>query len=505
MLRLCVVSLDLSPGTVLDARYQIAGVLGSGGMGKVVAARHLELKREVAIKVLHAEIAKNPEAVARFMREARAAAAMRSDKVGQVLDVARLPDGTPYMVMDLLEGADLDRLIKSDGPLPQRTAVDYLLQACEGLAEAHGLNMVHRDLKPSNLFLTRSPNGLPLIKVLDFGIAKAHFADADVSLTTTDVMVGSPTYVSPEQVRSSAGVDPRSDIWSLGVTLYELLSNELPFPGESVGAVLSAIAADPPTPLPQLAPGVSFELWCVIEKCLQKDPHQRYQNLRELAQALAPFASNEGRRCVDSIERFFQRSAPPHVAAAGDRIKVQAGAATVEGHAATMASDGGLKRSRRWQVAASIGSLPLIAGTVALIWAWQSDGPEVAESSAAEPAGAASYAPGVGAHPTTTTITPPAVSNAQDAPGKAVTPPTDAGASDKPTARTDDTAAQDTTPAPTPAASTQDPQPATPPRAAPRNPSPSPKPRANTPAPGPAPPERPPPKHDVGAAIDSRK
>src|SRR5690606_14665782 len=140
---------------------------------------------------------------------------------------------------------------------------------CEGLAEAHGLGMVHRDLKPSNLFLTRSPNGLPLIKVLDFGIAKAHFADADVSLTSTDVMLGSPTYVSPEQVRSSAKVDPRSDIWSLGVTLYELLSDELPFPGDSVGAVLSGIAADPPIALPEIAPGVSFELWCVIERCLQ--------------------------------------------------------------------------------------------------------------------------------------------------------------------------------------------------------------------------------------------
>jgi serine/threonine-protein kinase len=362
------VSVDLHPGAVLDGRYRIEGVLGSGGMGQVVAAEHLELKHKVAIKVLHAEISKNAEAVARFMREARATARLRGDKVGRVLDVARLTDGTPYMAMELLEGVDLGRLLHSSGPLQQQTAVDYILQACEALAEAHRLGMVHRDLKPSNLFLTQSPNGLPLIKILDFGIAKATISEGDAALTNTNVMVGSPTYVSPEQMRSAANVDTRSDIWSLGVTLYELLAGSVPFPGNSVGAVLSAIAADPPVPLQRAS--VAPELAQVVLRCLEKDPNLRFANLRELAGALGSFASAEGKRSVALVERFFAEDKPASLhSVASDSLRVHAGGSTIDGNAATVASDPGLAKPRRRSTMPYVAGGALVIGSAGLaLW-----------------------------------------------------------------------------------------------------------------------------------------
>ena len=226
------------PGDVLAGKYRVERVLGSGGMGVVVAAMHLTLQERVALKFLLPEGAKKEETVTRFLREARAAAKIKSEHVARVSDVGTLESGAPYLVMEYLDGSDLSALLRRDGPLPPRDAVEYVLQACEALAEAHAVGIVHRDLKPANLFLARHAGGAPRIKVLDFGISKLTARDPsmppdDPSMTRTRAWLGSPLYMSPEQMRSARDVDTRTDIWALGVILYELLSGKPPFDGET--------------------------------------------------------------------------------------------------------------------------------------------------------------------------------------------------------------------------------------------------------------------------------
>ncbi len=211
----------ISAGTVLLQKYEISRVIGQGGMGMVALARHLQLQQPVAIKLLLPEVLDKDLVVQRFLREAQASVRLRSEHVCRVLDVGQLDNGAPYMVMEYLDGTDLDGLLRQKGPLAYGEAVDFVLQACEALAEAHSLGIVHRDLKPANFFLTQRADGSPLVKVLDFGISKT-LSPIEESLTTTQAVLGTPAYMSPEQLRSSKHVDARSDIWSLGVVLYEL-------------------------------------------------------------------------------------------------------------------------------------------------------------------------------------------------------------------------------------------------------------------------------------------
>lgn len=218
------------PGEVLAEKYSISRVLGQGGMGCVVAARHLLLNQDVAIKFLPPHGAQDPQFVKRFLREAQTAASIRSEHVVRVLDIGVLGDGVPYMVMEYLDGEDLGARVDAGGPLSVGDAAEFTLQACEALAEAHAAGLAHRDIKPSNLFVTKRSDGSPLIKLLDFGIAKAQ-SSIDGSLTATGAMMGSPSYMSPEQVRDSKTVDARTDIWPLGATLHELLTGAPPFRG----------------------------------------------------------------------------------------------------------------------------------------------------------------------------------------------------------------------------------------------------------------------------------
>jgi hypothetical protein len=232
-------------GTLLAGKYRIDRIIGQGGMGMVVAATHIHLQQQVALKFLLPEFLNNTQVVERFVREARASAALRGEHVCRVSDVGALDMGAPYIVMELLEGVDLATLLVQQGTMQVAQACDYVLQASIGVAEAHGMSIVHRDLKPANLFLTRRPDGTPQIKVLDFGIAKAQ-GDSNLNLTKTTSILGSPGYMSPEQLRSSKDVDIRSDIWSLGVILYELVTGRPPFTGESITelAIRVTMAAD---------------------------------------------------------------------------------------------------------------------------------------------------------------------------------------------------------------------------------------------------------------------
>jgi serine/threonine-protein kinase len=277
----------VEPGTRIDDRYVVERVLGEGGMGIVVLARHEELDRKVAIKLVRRGLLDDDEAVQRFQLEARALASLGGDHVVRVLDVGRMQQGTPFMVMEYLQGADLGQIAKERGVLPIPEVVGWVLQAIAGLAEAHRAGIVHRDLKPGNLFLARRADGSELVKVLDFGIAKSLAGGP--ALTKEGFVMGSPSYMSPEQLQSSKKLDARTDIWALGAILYRLIGGEPPFGGKSLEQRLSAILAGRRRPLSALRPDVPPELERVIDGCLIPDADSRIPNLSVLAQRLAPF------------------------------------------------------------------------------------------------------------------------------------------------------------------------------------------------------------------------
>jgi serine/threonine-protein kinase len=305
------VGAPVSEGEVLAGKYRVERVLGEGGMGIVVAAQHVQLGQRVAIKFLLPQACLMPEAVERFIREARASVQIRSEHVARVSDVGTLETGSPYMVMEYLQGSDLSAVLRSRHRLQPLEATDYLLQACEAIAEAHSLGIVHRDLKPANLFLTRRADGSSLVKVLDFGISKINPVGGGASsggVTATTAVMGSPLYMSPEQVRSSKSVDARTDVWSLGVILHELLTGRTAFEADTLPAVLAAVVADAPAPLRAHLPDAPVELERVIQRCLEKDLTQRYQSVADLANALLPFAPPSARVSVERIARLVSSS-----------------------------------------------------------------------------------------------------------------------------------------------------------------------------------------------------
>ena len=296
-----------SNGEIIGARYRVEALLGAGGMGAVAAAVDLKLTQNVAIKFLNPKLAHDAEQIGRFMREAQATSRIRTEHAVRVLDVGSTDAGLHYIVMERLEGTDLGDLV-ARGPLPIQLAVDCVLQAAEALAEAHAGGIVHRDIKPSNLWLSRRSDGSPLLKVLDFGISKlAPTSESDdPKLTETQAVFGSPTYMSPEQIRSAKKVDSSTDVWALGVVLHELLTATMPFEGESVAAVLASVAADSPAPLLAARPDAPPDLANAVLRCLEKDRARR-SSLRDLAIRLRPHASLAGAICADRI----MNAAPP--------------------------------------------------------------------------------------------------------------------------------------------------------------------------------------------------
>ena len=297
----------LAPGDVVAGKYRIESILGEGGMGYVLGARNITLDEPVAIKILKPDAAFDEEAVARFFREARASVRMKGEHVARVLDVGSLDDGTPYMLMELLEGIDLSTLVERQGFLPVQVAVDYVLQICEALAEAHALGIVHRDIKPSNLFLTTGVDGRPCLKVLDFGISKATNAiDAtrpDFGMTQTQTVMGSPQYMAPEQMRSSRRVDGRTDIWGLGTIMHELLTGTPPFEAGSMPELFAMILQDSAPHLRAKRPDVPEGLDAIVQGCLEKSPDKRPANVVELAQLLMPFAGPLSAGAAERVSR----------------------------------------------------------------------------------------------------------------------------------------------------------------------------------------------------------
>lgn len=278
------------PGDILADRYVVVEVIGEGGMGIVYECKHLKLGTRVAVKMLLDDAAEDPEVRVRFDREARAAAQLKSPHVASVLDVDETADGRPFMVMEYLDGYGLDEVVENVAQVEVTEAVDYLLQACSGMAEAHSLDIVHRDLKPPNLFCAVN-DGQARVKVLDFGISKLLLPGEKRGVTHTTTTFGTPTYMSPEQIQSAKNVDARADIWSLGVILYELLTGFPPFDGDNPGAIIWSICSTNPTPPIAFRPDMPEALSDVVMHALQKNRDERFQTVVELAEALEPFGT----------------------------------------------------------------------------------------------------------------------------------------------------------------------------------------------------------------------
>jgi serine/threonine-protein kinase len=276
----------IAPGTVLGGKYVVERILGEGGMGMVVAATHQSLGHRVAIKTMLPQAAAHPDMLERFEREARAAAGLSSEHAARVTDVGHFDDGMPYMVMEFLEGEDLEHCIARQKPLPIADALRYYIQSCIGLHDAHTAGIVHRDVKPSNIFLAKRQSGRVVVKILDFGIAKGAVSVTDPSLTRTSNTMGSPRYMSPEQLANAKSVDARTDVWSLGATFYEALTGRPAFDAESLALLHVRIMTAEPTPARRLREAIPLELDAVLARCLAKDPSMRYPSMRGLQEDL---------------------------------------------------------------------------------------------------------------------------------------------------------------------------------------------------------------------------
>jgi len=307
--------LSVNPGVIIAGKYRVEKVIGQGGMGVVIKAVHVLLDEPVAIKLLMPALAANANANGRFLREARAAVRLSSDHIARVIDVGLTEDGSPYMALEYLEGCDLGAMLDKEGPLPVERAVRYILQACVGVGEAHAQDIVHRDIKPSNLFLARGRDGVERIKVLDFGISKIKDEDGKLTaLTKSGGALGSPMYMSPEQLRGAKDADLRVDIWGLGASLSELLTGLPPFLGDNMHAMLAAIAADPPRQLRNERPDLDPKLEAIIYRCLEKDRERRFASVTELALALRPFGGDEGAIASDRLSSTSRSSKQMQIA-----------------------------------------------------------------------------------------------------------------------------------------------------------------------------------------------
>jgi serine/threonine-protein kinase len=276
----------IAPGTVLGGKYVVERVLGEGGMGMVVAAVHKTLGHRVAIKMMLPQAVAHPEMLERFEREARAAAGLHSEHAARVTDVGQFDDGMPYMVMEFLEGEDLEHCIARQKQLPIAEVLRYYIQACIGLHDAHTAGIVHRDVKPSNIFLARRQSGRVVVKILDFGIAKAAASFTDASLTRTSAMMGSPLYMSPEQLANAKGVDHRTDVWSLGAAFYEAICGQPAFPADTLALLHAMILMQEPVRPSRLRADVPPELEMVVLNSLEKDPAKRYSSMQAVQRDL---------------------------------------------------------------------------------------------------------------------------------------------------------------------------------------------------------------------------
>ncbi|WP_437630430.1 serine/threonine-protein kinase [Sorangium sp. So ce854] len=424
----------IAPGDVLLGKYRVESVLGRGAMGLVVAARHLALDERVAIKVLLPRYVRDPEILQRFLREGRAAVRIRSRHVVRVADVGTLESGAPYMVMDHLQGRDLAAVLAESGRLPVPEAVELVLQVCEALAEAHAQGIVHRDVKPSNLFVTRNADGSPCVKVLDFGISKMTHAE-DHALTRVGGVLGSPLYMSPEQLRSASDVDGRADVYSLGVVLFELLTGRTPFFAHELAQLVYLVTQGEPQRPRALRPDMPEPLEQVILAAIARDRDRRFANIADLALALVPFAPPHTRAAAERLFVALRGALPagtlppgavpaatvPGAAVPATTVPLDGGALTIA-PVGTTSRRAGAREARAVPVAVAIGVVAVSGGL--LLWGLTSRAQRDVEREAAPAADLQGAAPEP--RPAPPSAAPPAVAPAADA--AAVEPAADAPA-----------------------------------------------------------------------------
>jgi serine/threonine-protein kinase len=433
-------TISVVPGQVIGERYRVDAPLGSGGMGVVCRATHLGLETPVAIKLIRPDFNADSEFVRRFLNEARRAAVLRSERIARVHDVGQLESGEPFLVMELLEGVELGKYLSERGPLPIPDAVNLVLQICEGLAEAHAAGIVHRDIKPGNTFLVRRTDGRFAVKILDFGISK-QITETPNTLTGTNQSLGSPWYMSPEQMLDASSVDRRSDIWSVGVVLFELLTCTRPFDGTAVPEVCAKVLTAPYPSLASLRSDIPAELEAIVDRCLAKNPDDRYPDVGALGADLQAFAAHGKSENVEPTA-FFE----------GDPA-LQEGSIAPVATAPISISRRRPPRSRFAHVLAAVG----LAATGAI--AWLAFGPQTVKAAREVAAkvhdkvaqGAATAATTTPASPVPATepVTAPATTAAQPGPAgtESVAPPASSTSAAPP---------PDVTPMPSPAPSAAD-------------------------------------------------
>lgn len=311
---------DRVPGTLIAGKYRVERVLGSGGMGVVVEATHAALGQRVAIKLLSPEFADAPEVVARFFREARISAKLDSEHVVRVTDFGQTEAGMPFLVMEMLVGHDLSAELAHKQRLAIPEAVDLALQACEGMAHAHAAGLVHRDLKPGNLFLVQRPGRRPLLKVLDFGISKEPGENGVRSLTQENTVLGTPHYMSPEQVMSSKKVDARTDQHALAVILFEMLTGTMPYDGDTPTQVLVAVATHRTPRVRERRPDLPPGLDAAIARALDKDAAQRFPDVAAFAEAIAPFGGPLAQEMAPAVRAALSPRVTPVPAPGGGSL-----------------------------------------------------------------------------------------------------------------------------------------------------------------------------------------
>jgi serine/threonine-protein kinase len=395
-------------GAIVAGKYRVDRILGQGGMGIVVQATHLQLGQPVAVKLLLPEVLGKQEVVQRFLREAQAAVRLKSEHVARVIDVGSLETGAPYMVLEYLDGCDLSQFPRAE--LDPGTIIDLMLQACEALYEAHSIGIIHRDIKPANFFITRRPDGGLLLKILDFGISKSQ-SGVEANLTGTHVVLGTPAYMSPEQMRSTREVDGRSDLWSLGIVMYELLQGTAPFEADTFTAFAMKVATDP---LPPITRSLPFGLAEIVYRCLEKDRERRVRDVSELVRALAPYARSATQAAI-TMERTGTRGGV-HPSA----LTIAAPApATITGASGAMMTRDLVPTKARWPLFAGLG-IALAAGiAIAVVASSVGDEPAATRASAASAPAAsapAASAPAADDHAATTLTTPPPVTTPPPAP-----------------------------------------------------------------------------------------
>ena len=381
---------------MLAGRYRLLSVMGRGAMGVVWAARNEAISRDIAIKVMHAKFAEDPVSLQRFFNEARICGSIRNPGIVDVLDLGRAEDGSPFLVMERLDGETLDARLELEGRLPPSVILPIVRDVARTIALAHEKDVIHRDLKPANLFIHRHPGGSEVVKVLDFGISKVITPGASMRATQTGAILGSPSYMSPEQALGEDTIDQRTDIYALGVILYEALAGRLPHQSHNCAALLVDVATKEPPPLAELVPGVPRPIATLVHAALAKDREKRIPSMvafAERVELLLPGAA-EADRLVSFAGRPARGSRSP------------AGTAVLSASVARPA------RSRRWLRAFAIAAGAAGVAVVVLVAATRSPGTPPPAPAAADTAPAAAVTPA----PAAATVTPGAATTATPTP-----------------------------------------------------------------------------------------